>query len=335
MTDAAVSSTDTPDRRQRVLFTGGLGRSGSTLVEKLINELPSTFSVGETVHLWERGIRDRERCGCGEAFTDCEHWRAVGDEAFGGWDKVDVDRMIDLRWAEDRSRRLPQIFQAVRSGKLSDNQSEYLDGMRSVLVASATVAAAKRSTHDTPVEASDVVILDSSKHLSTAALLACDPALDVRVLHLLRDPRGVAYSWMKTVERPETDGEIMPQYSAKRTAGRWVTDNLGFDTLAALGVPTLQVRYEDVLAAPQDRILDIARFAGAAGDDITSLDFIDGNTARLSTSMHSIAGNPLRFGGDDVVLRLDDAWQTKLPPGDRRTVELITRPVLGRFGYKK
>ena len=335
MVETTVSEPKGSDIRQRVLFTGGLGRSGSTLVEKLINELPSTFSVGETVHLWERGVRDHERCGCGEAFTECAHWLAVGNEAFGGWDQVDVDRMIDLRWAEDRSRRLPQIFQAVRSGKVSDAQQEYLDGMRSVLIAAATVAADDRSTPEAPVLPSDVVILDSSKHLSTAALLACDPALDVRVLHLLRDPRGVAYSWMKTVERPETDGEIMPQYSAKRTAGRWVTDNLGFDTLAALGVPTLQVRYEDILAAPQEQLLAIARFADAIEPEVSSLDFIDGNTAHLSTAMHSIAGNPLRFGGDDVELRLDDAWQTKLPAGDRRTVELITRPVLGRFGYER
>lgn len=321
--------------RQRVLFTGGLGRSGSTLVEKLINELPSTFSVGETVHLWERGLRDRERCGCGEAFTDCVHWQAVGKEAFGGWGSVDVDRMIDLRWSEDRSRRVPQIFQSIRSGKLSASQTEYLDGMRAVLLASATVAARSRSNADVTINPSEVIILDSSKHLSTAALLACDPALDVRVLHLLRDPRGVAYSWMKTVERPETDGEIMPQYSAKRTAGRWVTDNLGFSTLASLGVPTLQVRYEDILASPAERLLEIARFAGALDDGATSLNFITGDTVHLSTSMHSIAGNPLRFGGDDVVLRLDDAWKTKLPAGDRRTVELITRPVLGRFGYQR
>lgn len=326
-------------RRQRVLFTGGLGRSGSTLVEKLINELPATFSVGETVHLWERGVRDHERCGCGEGFSECAHWAAVGLEAFGGWDNIDVDRMIDLRWGEDRSRKLPQIFRAVRSGEVSDAQREYLDGMRSVLVASAAVAARQRSTADVTVDPSDVIVLDSSKHLSTAALLACDPALDVRVLHLLRDPRGVAYSWMKTVERPETDGEIMPQYSARRTAGRWVTDNLGFDTLASLGVPTLQVRYEDVLAAPQDRLLEIARFAGAIDERVSTLDFIhsvDGmNTAHLSTHMHSIAGNPLRFGGNDMVLRLDDAWKSELPASDRRTVELITWPVLGRFGYQR
>ncbi len=319
-----------PAPRQRVLFTGGLGRSGSTLVEKLLNELPNTFSVGETVHLWERGVRDRERCGCGEAFDACPHWQAVGVEAFGSWDAIDVDRLIDLRWKEDRSRRLPQILRAVRSGDISDAQAEYLDAMVAVLLGSAEVAARAAG-----VPRDEIVVLDSSKHLSTAALLACDPRLDVRVLHLLRDPRGVAYSWMKTVERPETDGEIMPQYSAKRTAGRWVTDNLGFDTLGSLGVPTLRIRYEDVLDDPEQRILEIARFAGAVPDDRSDLGFIDGRNARLSTPMHSIAGNPLRFGGDDLVLALDDAWRTKLPPSDRRTVELITFPVMGRFGYER
>ena len=316
------------DARVRVLFTGGLGRSGSTLIEKLINELPATFSVGETVHLWERGVRDRERCGCGEPFDDCPHWQAVGSLAFGGWDEVDVDRMIDLRWTEDRSRRLPQIMRAVRTGRTTVAQREYLDRMRAVLVASADIAARQRG-----VERRSVVVLDSSKHLSTAALLACDPALDVRVLHLVRDPRGVAHSWMKTVERPETDGQIMPRYSPKRTAGRWVTDNLGFDALAALGVPTLRLRYEDVMAGPERALLAVARFAGAIPDGQTALDFIDGHRAHLSTPMHSIAGNPLRFGGADLVLRVDDEWKTRLPAVDRRTVELITLPALHHFGY--
>ena len=54
---------------QRVLFIGGLGRSGTTIIEKLLNELPQTLSVGETVHLWERGVQANERCGCGESFS--------------------------------------------------------------------------------------------------------------------------------------------------------------------------------------------------------------------------------------------------------------------------
>ncbi len=307
--------------RQTVLFTGGLGRSGSTLIEKLLNELSDTFAVGETVHLWERGVRDQERCGCGEPFAECRQWKAVGDAAFGGWDQIDLDRLIDLRWSVDRSRRLPQIFAAHRSGNLSADDLEYLSHLRRVLLAAAQNAGNPK------------VLLESSKHLSTAALLSLDPALDVRVLHLVRDPRGVAYSWTKEVKRPEAGpDEVMPIYRPERTAMRWVTDNLGFRTLARLGVPTMTLRYEDFLTAPTDTIRAIATFAGLdLGPD--AIDFLDGNAAKLRTPMHSIAGNPLRFGGADLTLRLDDAWKQKLDPRSRRIVTSITAPVLHQFGY--
>ncbi len=312
--------------RQRVLFIGGLGRSGTTLIEKMLNELTGTFAVGETLHLWERGVRDEERCGCGEPFATCPHWSEVGQLAFGGWNNIDVDRIIDLRWAIDRSRKLPQILAKHRKPgtALDADQAEYLDHLRPVLLASA-----ERSGAD--------VLLDSSKHLSTAALLALDPALDLRVLHITRDPRGVAYSWTKEISRPEADNSLMPTYKPSRTATRWVTDNLGFDGLAKLGVPTLRLRYEDVLATPESSLRQIATFAGLTPEDgqrDVALPFLDGDRVSLSTPMHSVAGNPLRFGGDDIVLRLDDAWRDKLDPRAKATVTRITRPVLKRFGYR-
>lgn len=302
----------------RVLFIGGLGRSGTTLIEKLLNEVPGTVSVGETLHLWERGVRDHERCGCGEPFAECPRWAAIGERAFGGWDRADVDDLIELRWRIDRTRSIGSIVRAVRSG-LDDEQARYVDALKAVLQAAAEVSDAQ-------------VVLDSSKHLSTAALLAADPDLDVRVLHVVRDPRGVAYSWTKQVARPEADGDDMPTYSPARTALRWVTDNLGFDALGRLGVSVTRLRYEDVLADPDG---SLRRILAAASLDVDQpLDFIDGRTAHVERPMHSIAGNPMRFGGDDLVLRLDDAWQTKLGARDRRIVTTITRPVLGRFGYR-
>ncbi len=322
--------------KQPVLFIGGLGRSGTTLVEKLLNELPTTFSVGETVHLWERGVRDNERCGCGQAFDSCPHWQAVGQEAFGGWDNVDLERMIALRWEIDRSRRLPQIFAAVRTGRTSKAQREYLHNIQKVLFAAAKVA-----SNNAAVEPRELVLLDSSKHLSTAALLACDPRLDVRVLHLVRDPRGVAFSWTKTVARPETNKELMPQYSPRRTGIRWVTDNLGFEALERLGVPRLEMRYEDFLDAPTEAILKIARFAGAVPQSVAEkngggvLPFLAGKSAHLTTPMHSVAGNPLRFGGDNLTLCVDDLWKTELSGRATKTVNRVTGPVLARYGYSR
>ncbi|MEZ5229477.1 MAG: hypothetical protein R2710_23290 [Acidimicrobiales bacterium] len=124
----------------------------------------------------------------------------------------------------------------------------------------------------------------------------------------------------------------MPIYRPERTALRWVTDNLGFRTLAQLGVPTMTLRYEDFLTRPTQTIRYIAEFAGLSIED-GQLGFLDGNEAKLRTPMHSIAGNPLRFGGADLTLRLDDAWKTQLDPTSRRIVTAITAPVLGHFGY--
>jgi hypothetical protein len=68
----------------RVLFLGGLGRSGTTLLERVLGELPGVCPLGEVVHLRERDLRNGERCGCGATFSDCDFWRSVGEEAFGG-----------------------------------------------------------------------------------------------------------------------------------------------------------------------------------------------------------------------------------------------------------
>lgn len=342
-----MSGPTTPPRpgeataRQKVLFIGGLGRSGSTLVERLLNEWPQTFAVGETVHLWERGVRNGERCGCGLAFDQCPHWREVGRQAFGRWADVDLDRVIGLRWSVDRSRRLPAILRAHRTGRPDPDQLVYLDHLRTVLLAAAAVACAGALTvapggtapgsgTGGPVR-DDVVLLESSKHLSTAALLSLDPALDVRLLHLVRDPRGVAYSWTKEVARPEAGDELMPRYSPARTAARWVTDNLGFEVLARR-VPSLRMRYEDFLADPVRWLYRIGGLVDLAPDSVET-SFLRGSTAHLSTPMHSVAGNPLRFGGNDTTLRLDDAWRRSLPRRDRALVTALTAPLLTAYGY--
>ena len=74
-----------------VLFVGGLGRSGSTVLDMLLAQEPGMVPVGEVRHLWERGLRDNDLCGCGAPFHDCPFWRAVGERAFGGWHRLDPD----------------------------------------------------------------------------------------------------------------------------------------------------------------------------------------------------------------------------------------------------
>lgn len=309
-----------PRSPQRVLFIAGVGRSGTTVVERMLNELPRAFAVGESIFLWKRGLLAGERCGCGEPFASCPHWSAVGDRAFGGWDQVDAAGMADARANVDRTRRVPALLARRRTDALSDEQRWYLDHLVRVLVAAAEVGG------DRPV------LLDSSKHLSSAALMTLDPRLEVRMLHLVRDPRGVAHSRMRTKRRPEADNVIMSKITAQHAAARWMSDNVGYEALAARGVPTLRLRYEDLMADPGAALVGIARFAGietAPGD----LAFLEGRTARFTTPMHSAAGNPVRFAGDELTIRTDQSWQDEMADGPRRVVTAIASPMMLRYGY--
>ena len=111
----------------RVLFIGGLGRSGSTLLDRMLGRLNDVCSVGELVHLWERGLKENNRCGCGERFGDCPFWRRVGQVAFGGWDTVDVHEILALKASVDRNRFVPLMVLPALRPAYRGRLDRYLD----------------------------------------------------------------------------------------------------------------------------------------------------------------------------------------------------------------
>jgi len=65
-----------------------------------------------------------------------------------------------------------------------------------------------------------VVAVDASKHPSYLLLIRRMPSHDVRLLHIVRDPRGVAHSWAKSVRRPESaSGDDMEQLGTPAGGG--------------------------------------------------------------------------------------------------------------------
>lgn len=303
----------------RVVFLGGLGRSGTTLLERTLGELPGACTLGEVVHLWQRGIVDDDRCGCGIRFSQCPFWERVGSHAFGGWHTVDLPRLRALAAAADRTRHLPWLAARRLARARQPAVTAYIDHYRKVYEAAADLSGSR-------------VVIDSSKHASLAYCLRWRDTIDLRVVHMVRDSRGVAHSWTKRVPRPETGGTAeMTRYTPAQTALLWNAHNVAFTMLERLGVPVLRVHYEKFLADPVATTRTVARFAGLdhAG---SALDFLDTTHADLG-ACHSVAGNPMRFLTGRVALRRDDDWRAALPQRDRRLVSALTAPLLGVYGY--
>jgi UDP-N-acetylglucosamine transferase subunit ALG13 len=301
----------------RVVYIGGQGRSGTTLLERALGELPGVVGVGETVHLWDRGLRDDELCGCGQHFGSCPFWQDVGEVAFGGWDTIDPDEAVALRFAVDRNRYVPLMARPGLSPSYQRRHARYLSRIAQLYQAIAEVSGAR-------------TIIDSSKHASYALMLAQTPGVDLRVLHVVRDSRAVAHAWTKKVARPEAGGIPMPVYGPAKAAVLWDVQNTIIERLGRHH-PYLRLRYEDFVEAPKDCLLAAAEFAGVA-DDADVLGFLDGDTLNVGPS-HTVAGNPMRFASGDITIRSDQTWRDEMPTTRRRFVSALTLPLQRHYGY--
>jgi hypothetical protein len=294
----------------RVLYLAGSGRSGSTLVTTLLGQVDGFLAAGELRYLWQRGLVDERPCGCGRPIPVCPLWGAVAATLPPGA----APRVAASLRSRLRIRRLP----AVLRGTLRPHEDD------------ATLVALYEAIAK---HADDPVIVDSSKLPPYGALLAGLPGIDLRVLHVVRDPRATAYSWRR---RRALDGgrddRLMGRPPVWKAAALWLVWNATTLRLWGRTAPEgyLRVRYEDLIREPEPVLRRIAHFAWAPEDAVLP-PVVDGRVHLRTT--HSVAGNPSRHRTGAVPLVLDDEWRTGLPGWARWTVAAITWPLLLRFGY--
>jgi UDP-N-acetylglucosamine transferase subunit ALG13 len=312
-------ATQRPGHGPAVLMLGGFGRSGSTLLERCLGEAPGAVAVGEVLHLWERGLLHDERCGCGERFSECAFWRSVGARAFGDWSRISPAAAAHDKAAVVRTRRLASLLLGAVRPRRRLEQSRLTRRLGDLYAALEEESGAS-------------ILVDSSKHPAYAFLLRRAP-VRLRCVLSVRDPRGVAFSWQKSVVRPEVlhDVSHMPRYSVLYTAVRWLSYNALFHVLSLLGVPVITVRYEDFMAAPERTVSEILRFAALEPKESDTA-HIRRNSVVLGTH-HTVAGNPMRFKIGEVKFRVDKEWQSGLRPLQRASVSLLTAPLRFAYGY--
>jgi hypothetical protein len=301
------------------LFIAGWGRSGSTLFDRMLGQVPGVFSAGELRDIWERGVREDRLCGCGQPFGECPVWRKVGEVAFGGWDALDLEHVQDLRRRLDRPWSVPQLLCSRLSPALDRDVAAYRAILAKLYAAIVEVTGAR-------------VIVDSSKIATFALLLRGIDDVELRTVHLVRDPRGVVYSWRKAVSRDDGGGrDAMIRYGVVPAAARYVAYNGLAHGLQALG-PYRFLRYEDLLASPRDTVARILAFAGVKTSAET-LGYLRDREVHLEPS-HTVDGNPMRMTSGPVALRRDEGWRTGLSALDRRMTMALTGPLAIAYGYR-
>jgi hypothetical protein len=169
------------------------------------------------------------------------------------------------------------------------------------------------------------VIVDSSKFASDAALLTHMPGVRPVFVHLIRDPRAVAWSWLQPKD-----------YTGRRSALdstlHWAGFNLAAEAVGrARPEASLHLRYEDMMRSPRAAVGDVLRLMGLAA---AANPVAEDNTVELGGN-HTVTGNPNRFARGRTTIREDLRWRAAMPRRDRLVATLAALPLLGRYGYER
>jgi hypothetical protein len=300
----------------KVLYIGGTGRTGSTLLQTILGQDPTVFDLGEMTWFWwalERG----GRCSCGELLDECPIWSTAMDRAFGAGEPFAPDEMVALRRRFD-SRYLPLMAVPGMSARLARRLGPFGDRTQRLYREVADLTGSR-------------LLVDSSKEPHYSWILRQQPGLDVHFLHLVRDPRAIAHSWQRVrQERGFGGAATMARRGTVVSATYHDVSNLASELLWR-DQPSryLFLRYEDFVAEPAAAIERIEAFVGM---DLALGGVLDGDVVDLAPT-HSAWGNPNRFDRGRIDIRADDAWRHHGSPLRHGLTAALTYPFMRRYGY--
>jgi len=302
----------------RILYVAGVPRTGSTVLGALLGSIPGVIFVGELNFFWRR-FAHAELCSCGEPLPGCAFWSAVVRAAYGEMTPGRARQLAELERHVLRRQFALTLAPAAWPVPETSRAGQMLAERALLYRAIGRIAGASW-------------IVDGGKEPIFGALLARADAGAVATVHLVRDPRGVAYSWQKLIPSDSEPGN-MPRKAAAKTAADWVLQNLLVQLgLQRLSTAYVRVRYEDLASRPE-HVLD--QISLATGLTIAAAVAAHGVISPAASEPHLVAGNPgvrqTAVGG--LRLRPDEAWRTRLPLREQRLVMAVCGALMTAYGY--
>ncbi len=295
----------------KVLYIAGFERSGSTILQNVLGQMPGFTAIGEARYFWDELEDGTTLCGCGALVRECDFWNRVLSSGFGEPGRIPLQDVIKQRERKQRDL-LPMLLGRDRS--LAARMHGYLGCLDTFYRTICQLTGSK-------------VIIDSSKSPLYSYTLGMIGSLDVFAVHLVRDPMGVAHSIMK---RKAEGHPSYRNWNIGRVALSWTIWNTAIGLLwRKKRQRLLMMRYEDFIRSPRAALEKIMPFICEEAEE---LPFKEADSV-IMRSTHTIGGSPSRFKLGVVKLEPDRRWQWRLTQRQRLAVKLWTMPLRRRYGY--
>ncbi len=306
---------DTPIR---YVCMPGSPYTGSTLLGMLLGNHPACASVGAATGLTARVDLATYRCSCGARFTDCRFWSRVARRTVELQHPVTVFksgfwnthvRISGQRWFNGL------VVSSLGNRTLTAARDGVIGRLGAV---KRRVSEARHSSWSLARAVLEVtgksVFVDTARDHQRPRYLAGMPLLDVKVIHLVRDPRGNVASIMKHTG-----------VSVRKAARQWRHYNREAARLRRSFPPEswLLLQYEDLCRDPQETLDRVAGFLCVEPVPVAQL---------LQPSERHVIGNSMRLRALEEISQ-DFSWIETLSEQDLEVIAAVSRTTAHRLGY--
>jgi hypothetical protein len=287
----------------KLLYITSSSYSGSTLLAFLLNTHPEVFTVGE-MDGWNYAPDREFHCSCGATIRTCPLFQSIA-KAFREIDLPFDPRNFGTEYRLTKNRRLNRWLLAKPPLPLSSRAER----IRDRVVGRAPLLAARLARHDLANltfirtalaygEAS--VFVDACKNPYRLRHLRRLYDLDVHVVHLIRDPRGIALS-----NRTKRGWDLV------LTTRLWVQEQARIVQIASEFDARARLYYEDLCSRPDEVVRRIYGLLGLRAFPLPQ-DF--------KAVEHHILGNVMRLQ-DSGRISPDVRWRSELSESDQRQIQ--------------
>lgn len=320
-------------KRPKYLYIVSSPHGGSTLLSLVLGKHPLAVNLGEASFIPKLLALD-ELCTCGARLGECAEWGRVFDrlqtatsvdmrerpyslylgEALKGKDGsglIDTRQQTRLRYLLGKLRGAADTASLFWTPSMLGAGLTTLPSVRTGNRNTLSLYAAAAAAHDAQL------VVDASKMPRKAPHLYMQNPEQVRVLHLVRDGRGVSASRKK----------YMP---VSRAAERWSHYHRLSQRILEKWVPAenrMRLRYEDFVAGPEEHLRQLFEWL--------EIDYSPECLQFGETHIeHSAGGNPARFSLSGGIRPADERWRTTLTPEDLATFDQFGGALNREFGYE-
>ncbi|MBT3520320.1 MAG: hypothetical protein HN480_03580 [Gammaproteobacteria bacterium] len=287
--------------KKTLIYIMGAGRSGTTALATFLGNSSEILNLGE-MHQYFKHIVDEKECSCGKLLNECEFWRSKID--YLTQESSENSRKLSEKMESHSSiiKHLLNSFSNIEYERYIELHQSILDSIQSD---------SEKST-----------LLDSSKYIGRALALNKLDNIELKIIYVVRDVRGVINSFSKKVQTSKSPPSTIVYYSLINLVAEFISRFI-------FRKKVIQIRYEDLINNPNSLFDRLESFLNL------NLQDVKGKVERQKAFEigHIVGGNRLKKN-KEIYFRKDVSWKKNFSWVERIIYYILAAPIMILNRYK-